>query len=279
MPAPLLHIFGALQLQKENRLPEALGRAAANNPRYYRLGALLVDLPLFDRFGLKVALFLVKQPYPESSWATVIHTRGTARLTEALLRRATGERREQMLAVVAGLLTHLAFDRAMHPAIEEAVARHVRPTETPAQLHEALENYQCLVFHRAHLGCDGLGTSRVDLIVLGPDGTGRLPRWFARELRHSLGEVYGTTPDAATVDRWARGLHGYRTLLRTPVARIGIKSSEHLAKERPWVASVELATTYEKGLQVAGSYLDAAERAVGDEAVDLMETVGDGPLV
>lgn len=274
-----MHIQGALRLLREDRLPRPLAAAATAYPWCYHLGAFLVDLPLFDRFALKVALFLVKRPYPESRWGGLIHAHGCGSLAAELLRRAQGEHQEPLRALLAGLLTHLAMDRVMHVPIEEACKAHLRLDETHAQLHEALENYQSLIWHRAHLGCDGLQTSWLDSLEVGPDGTRSLPRWLAPVISQCFGQVWGATPTLAEVDRWAFGIVGYRTLLKTPMGAIAIRSSERLGRERSWVAEVELQPAFDRAIELATSYLDAAGRALDDPSIDLAAEIGDGPLV
>ncbi len=98
-------------------------------------------------------------------------------------------------------------------------------------------------------------------------------------MRESLGEVYDMAPPVNLLDRWAGGLIGYRSLLSSPMARISIRSSERLVRNRPWVAEVELATVYERGLELAESYLEAGGLAVDSEERLLAESIGDGPLV
>jgi hypothetical protein len=279
MPSPLLHIQGALRLRQGGRLPAVLDAIVGRETWAYMLGAMVPDLPLFDHFRLKVGLFLVKRPYPESRWGTVLHSRGAGSLVAALLERALGPGAEAVRAMAAGMLTHVALDRAMHEPIEAAVRAHIRPTETPAQLHEALENYQSLVWHRAHLGCDGVGTPWLREITLGPNGARRLPPWLVAVLRDALRSTYAAAPGTDQVDRWADGLHEYRTLLQTPVARIGVRSSELLARRRPWVAGVELQPAFERGLDLAATLLEAAGRTAAGEERALAEVVGDGPLV
>lgn len=279
MPSALLHIQGALQLQREARLPASFSAAVEDHIWAYKLGAMLVDLPLFDRFGLKVGLFLLRRPYPESQWGTVLHSRGAGSLVEALLERARGPRAEPLQAVAAGLLTHIALDRTMHQPIEAAVREHLRPTETSMQLHEALENYQSLVWHRAHRGCDGLGTPWLREITLSPDRSRRLPPWLSAVFRDALRSIHGESPTAREVDRWAAGLAGYRALLQTPMARISIRSSEELARHRPWVAEVELQPAYERGLVLAAGLLEAVADADEGARGEVAQVVGDGPLV
>jgi hypothetical protein len=280
MPAPLIHIRGAEALQREGRLASPFQQAVNDYPWAYRLGALLVDLPLFDRFPLKVCLFLVRRPYPTSRWATVLHRRGSTSLAAALLQQATGVHRPEMLALVAGLLTHLALDRTMHPAVEEAVDRQVTPRETPDQLHEALENYQSLVWHRTYLGTDGVGTGLVrSSLAVGPELTGAPPRWTYEAMAAALSRVYGMAPTVGEARRWGAGLIGYRALMASPLAKVSVAASERLARERPWVARVAWQDPYHEALDLAASYIETAA-AAGEGARDcLVAALGDGPLV
>jgi hypothetical protein len=282
MPALLMHIEGADRVRGDELLPAAFDGAVARAPWAYHLGAALVDLPLFEGFWVKVALFFARLPYPESRWASAIHAHGGASLAAALLRRAGADRghREELLAVVAGLLTHLAFDRAMHPPIEAAVKAHLRPDETSAQLHEALENYQSLAWHRAHLGCDGLGTPRLrDGVRVGPGLAARMPVWLREAVTESLAEVFGQAPTPGELSRWAAGICGYRDLLSSPAATLSIWSSERLAERRPWVAEIELEPAFERAVVLSVAYLEAAHAALDAPGPALVDALGDGPLV
>jgi len=280
MPAPLIHIHGADQLFREGGLPEGFHRAVEQARWAYSLGALLVDLPLFEGFWLKVALFLVHRPYPESHWGTVTHTKGSASLAAALLRQAHGQHRQELLAVVAGLLTHIAFDRSMHPPVEDAVGKHRRPDETWAQLHEAIENYQSLVWHRRQFDCDGMGTPLLkSAIKVSPDPrSNRLPDWLSAAFLASLGEAYGAEPSARELRGWSAGICGYRDLLSTRVGQIGVRSSDRFGEERPWVAEVELETAFQRGISLSADYLETAAAAEGQTAA-FVEAIGDGGLV
>lgn len=278
MPALLMHLRGAEAIR--SHLPSPFSAAVDQASWAYQLGSFLVDLPLFDGFWTKVALFIARRPYPESPWGTVIHTRGAASLVAALLRRAGGDHRAEILALVAGVLTHIALDRAMHPAIEEAVGLHLRPVETPSQLHEALENYQCLRWHREHRNCDGLGTPLLKQgITMGPGRRASMATWLKKAFATSLGEAYGTAPRARDVSRWVAGVCGYRDLLSTPFAKIGIRSSEQLAERRPWVESVTLEPALEEGIELAIRYSRTTEESLDDPGQKLVEALGDGPLV
>lgn len=282
MPALLMHIEGADRVRDDGLLPRAFERAEAVAPWAYHLGAGLVDLPLFEGFWVKVALFFAHRPYPESRWASAIHAHGSASLAAALLRRAgqATSHRDELLAVVAGLLTHLAFDRTMHQPIEAAVKAHLRPDETAAQLHEALENYQSLRWHRAHRGCNGLGTSLLrDGVRVGPGPAARMPAWLREAFSASLAEAYGQAPTQRELSGWIAGVCGYRDLLSSPAATLSIRSSERLAARRPWVAEVELEPAFERSVALSAVYLEAAHAALDAPGPGLVEALGDGPLV
>jgi len=278
MPAALMHLEGAERVAASPDLAPSLREAATRVPWCYHLGALLPDLPLFDRFWLKVGLFLLRRPYPESRWGAIIHARGAGALAGALLE--AGRERHDLLAVLAGLLTHVALDRVMHAPIEKAVRLHVRPTETRAQLHESIENYQSLQWHRSQHGRDGLGTELVDRIEVAPAGGKRLPTCVAAAIDAALARTYGTPPSSQIVARWAQGLAAYRDLLRGPAASLSVAASERFARERPWVRSVEAQPGLDGGVEDALRYAHAAADALasGDSSV-LVRTVGDGPLV
>jgi hypothetical protein len=280
MPALLMHVQAAARVRRDQLIPARLAPAVDEATWAYRLGSFLVDLPLFDRFWLKVGLFFLHRPYPESLWGTVVHTRGSVSLAQALLKRSGREHRAALEALVAGLLTHIAFDRSMHPPIEEAVRQHLRPDESHAQLHEALENYQSLIWHREHLSCDGLGTSYLrEGVSVGPKKKGGMPSWLRSALRESLAEVYGQGPSDDEVRRWVGGICAYRDLLGGRLGSISVRSSEHLEARRPWVKEVELEGAWDRGLERSGEYLDHAARALEEDHHDLAVALGDGPLV
>lgn len=280
MPALLMHIQAAEQLRQRRALPPPLQSSADEADWAYRLGSILVDLPLFEGFWLKVALFLIHRPYPESRWGAVIHARGAGSLAASLMSQARGALHQtELTALTAGLVTHISLDRAVHPLIEEAVRLHLRPSETHDQLHEALENYQCLDWHRRHVGVDGLGTALLRQGVrVGPGLSPQMPPWLSRAFRRALEATYGTAPDERELWRWTGGLCGYRDVLSTPLARLSIRSSERLARRRPWVTELETEASLSRGLALA---VDTLERINAAELTEegLTTAIGDGPLV
>lgn len=282
MPSALMHLAAADELRRDGSMPDGLAAAVERAGWAYRLGSVLPDLPLFGGFWVKVALFLARRPYPESRWGAVVHARGAGSLLAALLEEALASPDPaEGLVLVAGAVTHVALDRAMHVPIEEAVRRHLRPSETAAQLHEAIENHQSLAWHRRHLGVDGVGhRPTVARIAVGPAGRRHLPPRVAEGLAAALERTYGARPAASEVAAWAAGLVAYRDLLGSALAALSVRSSERFGRERPWVLDLETEPPRDEGLATAREALAALWRAFdARDTTGLFEAVGDGPLV
>src|SRR5688572_26807297 len=112
MPAEAVHLSALL-----DSLPGSPAEALLRrHGREARLGAILVDLPYFDRFALGVLRYLLRRPVAGSTWGASFHLRRPVGLGKALLRRAaslraaapTREDGDRLLALALGYFSHLA---------------------------------------------------------------------------------------------------------------------------------------------------------------------------
>lgn len=134
MPSIFTHLLIAEDAL--DSMPLGSARRCLEEHRHaYFLGALAPDLPYFDMFlnyrGLplgsvlspvshslehRVAAWLGWSLPPQTGWSNRLHSLGTARLLQGWALWA-GPRRPELLALVAGMVTHLAADEVMHPKI------------------------------------------------------------------------------------------------------------------------------------------------------------------
>src|SRR5262245_9477970 len=84
MPAEAIHLSALEDSLKKSPARSFLSRTALQ--RGVRLGAVLIDLPYFDRFGLAVARYLLKLPVGSGSpWGDAFHLRCPVAVGKGLL--------------------------------------------------------------------------------------------------------------------------------------------------------------------------------------------------
>lgn len=134
MPSIFTHLLIAEDALDSLPLGPVRGCLESHRKAFF-LGALSPDLPYFDVFlnyrGLplgsllspvghslehRVTAWLGWNLPPHGGWAQRLHGLGTGRLLQAWALWA-GPRRPDLLALVAGMATHLAADEVMHPKI------------------------------------------------------------------------------------------------------------------------------------------------------------------
>jgi hypothetical protein len=228
MPALLVHLTLAKDTAERGRAVPELGAAALAEPASLLLGSILPDLPYHARFGGQLVRHLLGRAYRPSKWGDIFHHRGTGQLALALvahLRRAhlpSGER-TQVLALLAGYLSHLAVDTLLHPLIDQMVTRLLRPGEPPDVVHTRIERHQSLLFHRDRLGVDLAGSSHplrlvsevVGVRLIRPD----LPEPLWAALRAACLETHGRAPLRPQVRDWLWGIAAYGRLMSSPAGR------------------------------------------------------------
>jgi hypothetical protein len=204
-----------------------------------RVGALLVDLPYFDRFAAGLVRYVVGLPQATPSrWGDVLHGRAPillgVRLGEAGValarQKPTAEAGQYLGALALGYISHAALDTAIHPLVNRLAAqRALALGDTLAHQHTEVEKFHSILFHEQRNGVDFMGTegaaahNRVDfspLVAAGP---------VRDALHRAMTQVLGEVPTRADFLRWTRG---YALYLRALASWIGKRVAPPAAKER-----------------------------------------------
>ncbi|HZS40377.1 MAG TPA: hypothetical protein VFF06_26275 [Polyangia bacterium] len=163
MPAPQLHLTFAELLSREPRLDGALRAACRAEPRYTRLGAIFHDLAYYGNMALMAVRYGLRLPAEESPWGARVHE---DRPDEFLARFVATARsidnaltRDERLAIVAGLCSHVALDLSLHPLVN-FLARRDRREQGGAESHHhrLAEKYHALFYHLDSTGRDLIGS-------------------------------------------------------------------------------------------------------------------------
>jgi hypothetical protein len=203
-----------------------------------RLGAILVDLPYFDRFARAVVNYVLKRPQAASRWGDVFHHgrpiaflrelgETAVELSRSPLTREAGER---LRAVALGYASHAAIDTAMHPMVNGMARARMRTHGgTHGQQHHEVEKFQSILFHEQRLGFDFMGTLRLHRYISVDLREVERPTPLQTALRGVLHRLYGEAPCDEELGRWARGYRQYALLLASP---LGKTLAPPAAKER-----------------------------------------------
>jgi len=247
MPALLVHLTLAKHAADRADAPRMLVEAARRREDAFLLGSVLPDLPYHAHFGRQLFRHLAGREYLLSEWGDIFHTRGSGQLALGLLRhlvrtRLPAAEQAAVLALLAGYLCHHAVDRVVHPAINLLVARHEGDFALPpTAVHERLERFQSLLFHRDLLGYDILCTPFPRQLVGQIAGAGllrpTLERPLSRALRAACLEAHGRAPGSAEWSDWLWGTTAFGVLLSSPIART----------ERPKAPLDQVRATYYQG--------------------------------
>lgn len=232
-----------------------------------RLGAVFVDLPYFDRFPLKAALYAVGRTQPPSAWGDAFHQErpvavGTAMLAEARALREAGDRlrADRLDALALGYFSHLAVDYATHGLINQMAEARAKRRGAASAHHHEIEKYQSVLFHEQRNGFDFMGTPllpryvRVEHELL----VGDVPLTAA--LLRAIDRALGKAPTAAELARFLRGYRQYGWILGSPAGK-RLAPAAGKERERPRVFAtpgfhyLDLFTT---AVRRVGRYLEAA---------------------
>ncbi len=270
MPALLLHMTLAKQLKEKPGLPRPFYQAIHQAQGALLLGSILPDLPYHFHFGIQLYRHFTKQEFLLSEWGDVFHTRGTGQLPLAFLRYinrmqlSTADELE-VLALLAGYLSHHAADRLVHPVIQMMVKTQSAQEATPPSLiHMRLERYQNLLYHIDRLGYEMFCTSFPRRCIRQMAGAGllwpQLPAALYKALRAACLEVHGRAPSKRDIQDWLFGTTAYGELMSSPFAAHEKleKPAEVIRKESYQGPGVDLLTPLNCALNETVKDLQAA---------------------
>ncbi len=232
MPAEGIHLTSLREAAAGVELSPAARSRLVRHDDAGRLGALLVDLPYFDRFAGEVARYVLGRPPRPSPWGARLHQGGAIDLLGSLLAIARESRDGATGAMALGLASHLAIDRSLHPLINALARRHRGGIDHDAS-HREVEKFQSICFHEEYLGRDMMGTPGIRHL-LSIHRAARLDEpELARPVLAAFSRAFGSAPSAAELARWGRGYRAHCWLLGTaPARRIAPPAAKEAARPR-----------------------------------------------
>jgi hypothetical protein len=225
-----------------------------------RLGALLVDLPYFERFPVELVRYVARRPPRPSPWGDLLHRAAPARVGLALVRGARDARRPAWIALALGYLSHVAVDSALHPLVNRlARARAAATGASEGAQHREVEKFQSVLFHERRMGVDLMGTRALEryIAIAGARllSDGELVAFVDGALRAAIGQA----PARGAWRAWATGYAQYTRVLGSPLGRLPAPPAAK-ARER---AALYVEPAFER------EYTRAVERARGYVAAGL----------
>ena len=269
MPAEGVHLTALREALAAPSLDADVRRRLVRREEAARLGALLVDLPYFDRYVgevLRYALGIAARPSP---WGARLHDGGAIGLLGAVLRIARRTRDEVVGAIGLGLASHLAIDRALHPLVNALARRH--PHGDHGSSHREVEKFQSICFHEEYLGRDLMGDPRIARYLTLHHAHDLADAAFAAPILGAFRDAFGDAPTPGELARLGRGYRAHAALLGSPIGR---RIAPSAAKERgrplylhgAWGSfPTHLARAIDASIAVinaAGACLEASERDV-----------------
>lgn len=227
MPAEGIHLTAVREAAASSTLAPSVRARLVRHDDAARLGAIVPDLPYFDRYLLEVVRYAARIPARPSPWGAAIHDGGAVALLDALLAIARRDRDDLLAALALGVASHCAIDRALHPLIN-ALARLHRGGANHDASHREVEKFQSVCFHERYLGRDTMGTPRITgyleiQLATRPDAG------LLAQLREAWSTALGSAPSPRTLAGCLRGYRAHARLLGSPLGR---RIAPPAAKER-----------------------------------------------
>lgn len=228
MPSAALHLTHVQLLGRDEATPRRLRQGISDEPAWARLGAVLPDLPFYGNIVQMMLGYWLERPARPSALAARMH-RARPELLAWRFIRAAGENRRltepQRLAVVSGLLAHMALDMELHPLVNDCARQQQRALGGELTHHHRLvEKYHSLFFHQDRFGRDPLGRPgfflRQSVIVRGTPLTRLDPGpavfgWLAGLLAELYPEL---APTPRQVAGWVRAFRHFSLVVSGPWA-------------------------------------------------------------
>jgi len=248
----------------------AIARLLTVHDREARLGAVLIDLPYFERFPVELVRYVARRPPRASAWGDRLHRAAPARVGLELLRMARASRRDSWIALALGYLSHVAVDGALHPLVNRlARARAATRGSTDGAEHREVEKFQSILFHERRFGRDLMGSE--PLVRYIDVGAGEL--LADEELRRALDGVLraatGESPREGRWRAWAAGYRQYTRVLGSPLGKLpappAAKARERAALYEDVAFEREYAGAVERSRRYVAAGLSALESGALDE--------------
>jgi hypothetical protein len=224
VPVEAIHISAYLDSLSASRAPAQLRSGQLRE--LGRLGSLVIDFPYFERFPLGVLRYLLHRPTAQSTWGESLHKGTPVCAAHRLLQQSRDLRTrdaaaaDRVLALALGFVSHLAVDRSLHPLVNRMAAERAgRMGGDPSHHHTEVEKFHSVLFHEERLGFDFMGTPKLrEHIGVDAHAVHRDPALFGA-LNAAFADAVGRAPEAANLERWARGYTQYVWLVSSPVGK------------------------------------------------------------
>lgn len=242
MASTAMHIAIADQLLQKIPNKNKTHKIILNNKWAYTLGSIFPDLPFFENFWSRVAFFFIKKPYPGSRWGYVTHWRRPFLFAFNL----SQIEQDDINALILGYLTHVYVDIAVHTSIEPLINENILPSQYPVSIHETIENYHSVMWHRKYKGIDDLGSEYIkNLIKVTPDDE-KVPFIFKIDIFKSMDRAFGQIPLNKTFNNWIKGILTYANFMSTPAGKVSISKTEETVSENSWIEKIDFYKIYDE---------------------------------
>jgi hypothetical protein len=231
MPAEGIHLTSLREAVASERLQASARRLVLRNEDAARMGAVLLDLPYFDRYAEEVVRYVARLAPRSSLYGGVIHERAAVPIALAMLDRAREERSDALCAIGLGLVSHAAIDRQLHPLVN-ALARKHKGRATHDASHREVEKFQSICFHEVYLGRDRMGTPGIARLCAVPMRELFAQRTIADATHTSFARALDDAPPREVLFRMGRGYEQHTALLGSPIGKI-VASEKDKAEARP----------------------------------------------
>ncbi len=222
MPAEAVHLSALADAAP--RLDAEIAQALAAHPEAARLGAVLVDLPYFERFPVELARYLLRRPPRPSVWGDRFHRESPSRVGWELLRAAramSGTRRGPTLSLALGYISHCAVDWTLHPLVNRlARARAARIGSPEGVEHREVEKFQSVIFHSERFGLEFMGSSTLRRHIEVRAESLLVDESLHQGIDAALRATLGSAPTRSEWRAWSRGYAQYVRLLSSPAGRL-----------------------------------------------------------
>jgi hypothetical protein len=207
MAGTLLHVTLAARAAEIAEDAEA-GSIARRHPHDLALGAVLFDLPYYDRLPRTALRMALGRPLRYHPFGGALHRRSPTGLCLALLDAA---RTDAERAFAFGALTHHAVDLVFHPEIERLV-RGSGDAERDGG-HKRIEDEIDLHCHFDLIGTSGVGTAHARrALAISPESD-----WTALA-GAAIRRIHGAAPPAGALAAWLAQLALYGLASSFPAA-------------------------------------------------------------
>jgi hypothetical protein len=219
MPAEGIHITSFREATTSSRLATDARRAVMRFEDAGRLGAVVMDLPYFDRYAEEVVRYAARLKPRASPWGAIVHEGAAVPIVYELAKAAHRSRSLELAVLALGAASHAAIDRVMHPLVNALARRHHGGRDHDAA-HREVEKFQSICFHEAYFGEDRMGTDGIVRLVRVPFSDLLARPEVARAVQAAYAAAIPSGPSERDLSRMGRGYEQHARLIGSPVGKL-----------------------------------------------------------